>query len=401
MPEVLPPLPERFHLSAEFRLLVACSWRPPAPWDCEQSKLIATLCADSIDWTAFQNLIDRHRVPVLVHANLAKYGGGNIPEEHWMSIQTRARKATALSLLQAAELTRLTRIFREAGIDLLPLKGTTLSLRLYGEPAVRSLRDLDLLVRTGDFDRAERLLLAQGYRRTSPDSEATPRMKSATRSRLQHHSYVHANRNILVELHWRVHDWNQKQLEELWNRSRDLQWNGTKLRHIEDGFLFLLLCEHGSEHEWFRLKWLSDVAMLATREDPPSPAALEALVQDLDLEISVGQTLVLIRWLYRIAPPEWMCAFAPADARSVSLASMALEVILSPREDIHRDPLRMLLHRSRYLQIQGRRSSVTRHLRNIALRPYDAGIVPLPDCLFWLYYVLRPFLWTWRRLFGR
>ncbi|MDD2764288.1 MAG: nucleotidyltransferase family protein [Opitutaceae bacterium] len=397
MPEVPPPLPERFQLSPEFRLLAACSWLPPAPWDRDQSRLIAALCGNPINWTTFQNLIDRHRVPILVHANLAKYGGSSIPAEPWKSIQARARKASALSLLQAAELVRLSRVFREAGIDLLPLKGTTLSLRLYGELTVRSLRDLDLLVRTEDFDRAERLLFEQGYRRIIPDFEPTERMKTVLRSLTHHYNYVHGSRNTRVELHWRFHDWSQDQLQQLWIHSRDLQWRGTDLRHIEDGILFLLLCEHGTKHMWFRMKWLSDVAMLMIREGPQTREDLAGLVSERRLEGSVAQTLLLVHWLYGIVPPEWMRALTTQDDRAVDLASTALEAILSPREGQDPNPIRGHLRIWRYLRNQGKAPSPAAYLRGIALNPNDASLVPLPDSLFWFYYVLRPILWIWRR----
>jgi hypothetical protein len=402
MPEVLPPLPGRFQLSPEFRLLAACSWLPPAPWDREQPQLIASLCGSSINWTTFQNLIDRHRVPILVHANLARYGGSTIPEMPWRAIQARARKASKLSLLQAAELVRLSRVFREAGIDLLPMKGTTLSLRIYGELTVRTLRDLDLLVRTEDFDRAERLLVEQGYHRIIPDFKPTERMKTAIRCLTYHYNYVHGSLNTRVELHWRFLDWSQEQLKQLWIHSRDIQWHGTNLRHIEDGILFLMLCEHGTKHMWFRMKWLGDVAMLMIQESPQTRGDLAALVQERRLGGSVAQTLLLVHWLYGIDPPEWVHALATRDARAVNLAAVALEAILSPREGQDPNPIRGHLRIWRYLRDQGKAPSPANYLKKIALNPDDANLVSLPDSLFWLYYVLRPVLWIWRRRgFGR
>jgi hypothetical protein len=396
MPEVLPPIPERFHLSPEFRLLVACSWLPPAPWEREQARLIASLCGGSIDWTTFQNLIDRHRVPILVHANLARHGGSSIPEEPWKSIQARARKGSMLGLLHAAELVRLTQVFRKAGIDLLPMKGMTLSLRLYGEPAVRSLRDLDLLVRPGELDRADRLLVEQGYHRTFPGFEPTERMKTAIQSLCRHYTYVHAGRNIDLELHWGFSAWSQEQLEHLWIHSRDVELGGTVMRQIEDSHLFLLLCEHGAEHRWFRMKWLSYAAMLMTCEAPSPPEDLAALVEDRKLAGSAAQTLLLVRWLYGIGPPRWLRAFASLDERAVSLASMALEAILSTQEGPARNSARRYFQEWRYLRIQGRAPSLGRYLEKIALNPDDASLVSLPDSLFGLYYVLRPILWVWR-----
>ena len=291
---------------------------------------------------------------------------------------------------------RLIQVFREAGIDLLPLKGTALSLRLYGEPAVRSLRDLDLLVRTGDFARADRLLIEQGYHRTFPGFVPTERMKTAILSLCRHYTYVHGSRNIDLELHWCYSAWSREQLEDLWVHSRNVELRGTVMRHIEDGLLFLLLCEHGAEHRWFRMKWLSDVAMLMTCQDSSPREDLTAFVKDRKLEASAAQALLLAHWLYGIGPPEWLRVFASPDGRAVRLASIALEAILSAQEGPDPNSIRRNLQEWRYLCIQGKAPSLGHYLRKIALNPDDASFVPLPDSLFWLYYVLRPVLWCWR-----
>jgi hypothetical protein len=60
------------------------------------------------------------------------------------------------------ELGRLLEAFAAERIDVLPLKGTLLGLRLYGDLA-RPTTDIDLLVRREEFQRAREVLTRQGY----------------------------------------------------------------------------------------------------------------------------------------------------------------------------------------------------------------------------------------------
>ena len=62
-----------------------------------------------------------------------------------------------------SELAALNRLFSDAGISFMPLKGIVLSHQVYGNPSLRPSADLDILVQPGDLQAAFQLLLERGY----------------------------------------------------------------------------------------------------------------------------------------------------------------------------------------------------------------------------------------------
>jgi len=62
-----------------------------------------------------------------------------------------------------AELFRILERFASEGIATLVIKGPVLAVQAYGDPAIRSYGDLDLLVRQADIRRATELMSAAGY----------------------------------------------------------------------------------------------------------------------------------------------------------------------------------------------------------------------------------------------
>jgi len=144
-------------LTPEFRLLIACSWLPPASKPGE----VAELCAAGIDWTEFLALVRRHQVPSLASKILR---GEQIPGEVRRELKALSSSACAAALHAAGELARLSRAFAQADVAMMPLKGVMLSIQLFGDPATRHPGDLDLMVQPEDFTRAGELLLSLGYR---------------------------------------------------------------------------------------------------------------------------------------------------------------------------------------------------------------------------------------------
>jgi hypothetical protein len=90
------------------------------------------------------------------------------------------------------------------GIQTTVLKGAVLALRLYGDPAARMSRDIDLLVQAADLARADELLFAHGYRRKHPAYPMTPRRWQICLRNSRHFCYIHQETGLYLELHWQI-----------------------------------------------------------------------------------------------------------------------------------------------------------------------------------------------------
>ncbi len=391
--ERLPPTPPRFRLTPEFRLLLACCAPAPDPG------LLTSLATTDIDWKAFASLVARHQVTALVYAALCRYAADNVPGKIKEELKRRTLHARGRALVHTGEVVRLNRAFAEQGIEAVSLKGVTLSQRLFGDPAMRHVQDIDLMVRPDRLTDADRLLKTQGYRRTFPASELTPKMWQRMLLQDHHLAYTHDEFRVAVELHWNLDLWTSQNVQELWNYGRKMELMGSTFWELNEDALLLVLCSHGAGHRWSRLKWLNDVAVLLAQERVTNWNDLFALAARFDLERALAQTALLVHWLFgtRLAGP--LPALVTREKSSVELAGKALQAMLMGRKELQS------------LERYGLATSLAYTLRlrkNLPLRVYMRKIwissayfndPPVPDKLFWLHYVLRPVLWFRNRLF--
>jgi hypothetical protein len=274
---------------------------------------------------------------------------------------------------------------------MIPLKGVMLSVQLFNDPAMRSTRDLDLLVRAEDMDEADEILRSDGYRLANPDCELTPKRKKWLLRESYHFGYTHDQRHQLVELHWRLLQWKPGHVAELWNYCQAKTWMGTSFLTLKDDTLLLFLCDHGSKHQWRRIKWLADVAALLAQERNLSWDNLLALADRLDLSRSVAEAGLLVHWLYGIRLPEPLVELIVRQKSASVLASQSVEAMLLSEEA--QFTLSVRLKNAMFLGRHRERLPLSESLKWCWISTDEFKEFPLPDRLFWLYFPLRPFLW--------
>jgi Uncharacterised nucleotidyltransferase len=191
----------RMRLTPEFRLFCLAVRQP------QHAEDIAALrreLAAGPNWDCLIEGASRHRVSRLLLDGLQACGSPHVPANVIAELRRQTLVAARHSLAHIAELVRLSRIFARAEIRVLALKGVVLSAQLYGDPALRNPRDIDLLVDPEEFDNAEALLVEAGYRRYDPN--LSPRQRIAYRRWIKEVEYIHVVKGICVELHHRLHD---------------------------------------------------------------------------------------------------------------------------------------------------------------------------------------------------
>ncbi|MBL8211100.1 MAG: nucleotidyltransferase family protein [Bryobacterales bacterium] len=294
--------------------------------------------------------IDRHCLAGLVATSPSHLPAG---EAFVTALHARARQSTLRALRHAAATVRTVQSLAATGIDAIPLKGAVLADQLYGDPAIRDVRDADLLIRPYHLLEADSLLLASGFAREWPTRLPPP--ESRTFRRLlrdgYHFEYKHPTEKVNVEVHWRLPGWSSAAVEAIWEASEVRSWRGVPVRQLaNDSLLLLLLCDHGAQHRWFRLKWLVDVAVLLPRVS--DCRGLLALAEQLDLERPLGQAAALCTRIFGSPVPDELRALA--DRRECQwLTAEALESIAAPAEHYF-SPRRSICQRLRRKQYHSR-----------------------------------------------
>jgi hypothetical protein len=162
------------------------------------------------------------------------------------------------NLAMAAEALRLQRLFDEARLPVLFVKGSSLAMLAFGNLGLSGSQDIDLLVPREALLAATELVARAGYRRSDPPpgiSDAQLRQLLPLRRDL---GFVHQTTGLPIELHWRLFGNLHAMAEDaIMAASRNVLLTDTMGLHtLGDEDLFAYLCMHGALHWWNRLNGL-------------------------------------------------------------------------------------------------------------------------------------------------
>jgi Uncharacterised nucleotidyltransferase len=333
-----PPSGDFIHvLRRQFSLEHACLVALLGRIDADRRRLLE-IWWTQIDWRRMQRITSPDLLAYLGHV-LAQRGlfDGCPP---WLQEQmlNRRRFTAAQWLRWRLELRNIVQAFREQGIDLILLKGAVLTSVAYPDTCLRSMSDLDLLVRPVDAQRALGLIEAGGFAcpehvrfvhpgliglRCAPATAefAMPLQKFGTRA--------------FVELHTQLESAEPRYpvpTAMLWSGAQDLDLHGLPCKTLEKHEFLLHLIMHLSEHHVFEhgLRSLLDVHLWIERHD----ARLDwQLIADRATRRGYARWVYLTLRMARdaLATPVPAAAFAAlgAPARLDAMQQLAYEQILA------------------------------------------------------------------------
>ena len=382
--------------SPEFRLAAACAMWPPSDRRIEAIRVAA---AGGLDWPRFLRVALRHRVVGLVHDGLTR-ARLDLPPAIAQKIGAQSTQLVSESLAMAAEALRLQRLFDEADLPVLFVKGASLAMLAFGTLGLSSGQDIDLLVPLETLPAASALVARAGYRRFDPPlelSDAQLRLLLPMRKDL---GFVHQATGLRIELHWRLF-LNPYAMAgaSFMAASRIVLLNGTQgLRTLGEEDLFAYLCMHGALHWWNRLKWLADVNALVVSMPEAGVERLVRAAEAMGAGRAAALALLLCQRLFQTPLPTFMTATLDKSVTMRWLEATALNAMTKGQGEYDPHEVRFGTTRgslSTFLLSRGWRY----HLAELSVQltnPTDVLTIPLPKPLQFLYPVLRIPLWAWR-----
>jgi hypothetical protein len=381
--------------AAEFKLALACAHWPLRDQDRED---ICRLTDGSLDWDQFVRIVERNHILPLAYRNLRD----SLPDRHHAknldALRRKVMRLASRSLNHAAEVIRITESVRDAGVEITELKGTSLSVLAYGNVAMRSSGDIDLLISPDRVFEVERLLLALGYVRSEPRAELTPRRLKHYLRYYKHFGYVCDEKGVVLELHWRLFHCNS--LMDLYTATPEtirVPVGSGVVCALGRDELFLYLCVHGSIHGWPILKWLADIGALLGTMTSEDLGRVAELASRRGMMAEFRGALMLVDSLLTVSRP----SIGPShQANPLVQRIVEMGRLLLTADDYCLDvqqlpPLRMFFYDLRM------RSSWRYRTEDIAralVFPDDWELINLPDALFPLYAAVRPLSWLLRHL---
>jgi putative nucleotidyltransferase-like protein len=296
--------------SPEWAALLQC-----ASPHCDPSILSALL--REVSWPVLLTLAEEHGVVSLLASGVARFAENLAPPEFAHKIRQLQRTQALSALQMTAELFRLVDQFRDAGLDILLVKGPTLALRAFGDTGARQYGDLDFLVRQKDILRATELMIIAGYKPKIPVKAINPKKIPGQ------YVFVRIAAPLLVELHTeRTMRYFPRGLpiEDFFARRQLLNVDGHQIPALAIEDELILICIHGAKHLWERLSLIADVAAFVARQTGLNWERSFATARAVGAERMLDTGLLLAGNLLGAALPQNVQARLQSDRSALRLA---------------------------------------------------------------------------------
>lgn len=382
-------------MELEKSLILHCSQTELQP---EDQRKIEEILGQPLDWRLVKRVAGRNGLLPLVAQTLTQTFSEALPLIEAEFLNGYLTSHTGSNLGLTSKMIEIVDALEKDGIDILPFKGPSLAIQLYGNLAFRDFIDLDMLVKPKDFERSAEVLMSMGYSPLATQVEKKDgRLKVRGRKDV---SLVSPDGNFRVELHWKLSDSHfalPYEIEDLWTRMGTIEIGGRPIRALGWNDLMVYLCLHGSRHQWEKFGWVTDVNELVRHLDKigwdwgsvRKQAAEARCERILDLGIfltsyfygtELGSRATLdakTRTVFERIANEIETTDFSEDFQSTELADWYM-YHLSLKENVS-DRLRLHFHYClRYVRLITRPGDL------------DKATFRLPAFLYPLYYLLRP-----------
>jgi len=208
-----------------FRFLSLCAQRPGSAAVTE-SLSAALSYVPSLDELAIA--AEQHGMEPLVLAHI-ELTGLAIPAELRARLRARQTQHAHAGAVRTRIVADVGCAMAQAGVSFLVLKGAALAPLVYGDPRLRPMRDVDVLIRKADAGRALDVLMRCGFR---PGGAATP----SSHHHLQGMAKTMDGATVTIELHHellaRTPFVERRDYDDLIRRSQPFEWGGMTCRTL-------------------------------------------------------------------------------------------------------------------------------------------------------------------------
>ncbi|MDE0686428.1 MAG: nucleotidyltransferase family protein [Candidatus Poribacteria bacterium] len=290
----------------EHRILLLCatSWLFP-----EDKELLENLLREgNFSWRKILFEAKKHDMVPLLYANFKDFEPGLIDEEIISEIKRHYHRVTSTNIMFHSELVKLQRLFSDAGIPTIVLKGMILIRTVYTDIGLRPMCDLDLLAKPTDWTSINKILRSQGYTTTENynllrEGEVYDYSFCFGASEFVKHGPI----DVALDLHFNPIWVGNIAEESLWSRTTVVKEVGVDMLCLCPEHQLAHLCVHLNHHNYMLLKWFVDIYALLHRykEDLDWHYIIEKFA-NTGTGVSIYYSLLLTRRLLGSIIPDWV-----------------------------------------------------------------------------------------------
>ncbi len=211
-------------------------------------------------WSALLAVAREQRVRPLVLRGLANPSIRiHVPDRCWQALEADCRQIARHMLRMQAELANILAALERDGIPAVVLKGACLGPEVYGNPALREMNDLDVLVPRTYIERAVDVVMTQGYVPLHPFSIEMDLAVSPHVTRLIKTGIAGVELHVNLTPPDKSHSIDP---DELWTQALPMRVERTTARRLSAEDLLLHLAWHAAyQHQFeFGLRPACDIA---------------------------------------------------------------------------------------------------------------------------------------------
>lgn len=377
--------------SNELQLLILLSQHDLNKAEIEKIETLEKL----VDWKLFFELAHKHRLISHVVKQIKQYPNilkSEIKKQLIEIQQGLSRKA----LLYSQYVLKIHDRLNQKNIPHTFFKGPLLSLELYKDIGFRDYRDIDLLVPLSHIENARKIIQEFGFVMLAPKKTLSKKQKKINYTISHHYHLTKPNTPIEVELHWNLTNpktYLSLETKKIITDSINIEIAKQNLPYISKPENIVFLAAHGAIHQWYRLFWLKDFSEIICQSSNEDIYKAWKLSQKNRLGKTFKQACNLSNLLYKTEIPQYIDNIGHTN----SLIQGALKSISNKelRQQGLGGKIKFVWYRLKL------KPDINYHISLIfRLRTHftDWEIFPLPNYLFFLYYIFRPFILIYKFL---
>jgi hypothetical protein len=387
---------ETLDIRDEYRLLLLCA---RTRVDSQQRKQIRALARKPLDWNFVLTKAQPHALIPLMYRNLSQFCADVIPSSALRQLASDNQVNAERNRKNTAEMIRVLREFKAAGISAVPYKGPALAILAHGDIELRKFWDLDIVIRPRDIIPAKTLLLSQGYEWHPMQGQVTGRNEARNFRVWHEYSFIHPDTRAMIDLHWRITPNRfpfDVDLDGLWEQLKPARLLDEDIQVFPTEATLLFLCVHGSKDMWWkRIGWICDISeLLASNPDLDWSYSFE-MAKDTGTRRMLLLGLSLAHELLQAPLPEQVLSRIRSDNAVQPLVDHVIRRLFDEQSAIDYFVERQRFHISVRERFRDRLPAY-RHMVKAAFTKIfvpdrkTQELVRLPDALSALYYLVHP-----------
>ena len=380
----------------EINLLLCCARIRPSQ---EIVGRIHALIQEGPDWNSLIQTAIQHKVLPLLYRTLKKTWAGEVPAHVMERLQNHFITNANFNFNFTGELLRIIALFENHGILAVPFKGPVLSESVYGDLALRSFGDLDILVHRHNAIKSINLLMSQGYR---PEVELDAGQKKSYIRTEYGIDTINLHKGIMIELHWELtgrHVPYSFCLEQFEDRLEPATLAGKNIYLFPQEELLVYLCFHGSKDCWDKLESVTSIAELTRSRHKMNWIRVMNLAGTMHCRRVLFLGLSLASDLLGAPLPASLLKEIKSDPAIRKIAENIYDDLFLPKFGFQQERINSDFS-SFHMKIRDNWSDRIRYCIALFFRPsrQEWRFFRLPASLSFLHYLLRPVRLAWGRL---